>query len=70
MEIVRVRDVKKVLRLSGWDLVQVFGNSFFYVHPAVPEVFTIRGKDSDVICPALLRVMERQLGLCFGTILA
>ena len=69
MDTVRVRDFKKALRLCGWVFVMVVGNSTCYRHPSVPYIFTIHGKDCDIISPTHLRILERQLGLCLGKVL-
>lgn len=70
MENIKVRDVKKVLRLSGWELVMVDGYRFYYSHPAVSGYFTICGRGNDIVSPATLRVMERQVGQSFGYVFA
>lgn len=67
---IKVRDVKKALRLSGWVLVMIDGNRFLYKHPAVPRYFTICGKDNDTIRPNTLRIIEHQVGLCLGRVFA
>lgn len=70
MEEIRIRDVKKALRLCGWELVMVDGNRCFYRHPAVPEVLTILGSGNDLVSSELLSIVERQVGLCFCPVLA
>ena len=67
--VIKVRDVKKALRLCGWELVMVDGNRCFYRHPAVPGGFTILGYGNDVVSAELLSLVERKVGLCFCPVL-
>ena len=70
MDNIKVRDVKKALRLCGWKAVRIHGEDTIYSSPYFPGYFTIKGKESDVISPALLIKIERQLGQCLGSVFA
>ena len=63
-------DVRKALRLSGWELVKVENNRYLYRHPNVLEYLSICGRGNDVVSPDLLSIVEHQLGLCLGSVLA
>ena len=67
---IRIRDVKKALRLSGWVLVKVDGNKSFYRHPNVPEGLSIVGFGSEVVSLEILILFEQRLGQCFHSVLA
>ena len=69
MVYIKVLDVKKALRLCGWELVKVDGNISFYRHPDVPGFLSICGRGNDVVSPRLLSLFEHQVGLCFRSVL-
>jgi len=69
MKQVKLLDVRKALRLCGWELVMVEGIRFIYRHPDVPEYLSICGRGYDVVSPELLSRVERQLGLCIRSVL-
>lgn len=69
MEEIRIIDVKKALRLCGWELVRVDGNFSFYRHPDVPGYLSIYGRGNDVVSPRLLSLIEHQVGLGFRSVL-
>ena len=69
MEDIRIIDVKKALRLLGWELVHVEGYISFYRHPDVPGFLSIYGRGYDVVSPRVLSLVERQLGLGIRSVL-
>lgn len=70
MKPILLLDLKKALRLSGWELVKVENNRYLYQHPNVLKYLSICGRGNDVVSPELLSIVENQLGLCLGSVLA
>lgn len=69
METVRLFDVKKALRLCGWELVKVDGRMSVYRHPNVPERITLMGYGNEIVASNLLLIVEHQLGICLNSVL-
>lgn len=69
MEEIKIIEVKKALRLLGWELVYGNGRMSLYRHPDVPGYLSICGRGNDVISPRVLSHVERQLGLCIRSVL-
>lgn len=70
MEQIKLLDVKKALRLCGWELVKVDGNKSLYRHADVPEGLVLVGRGYDVVSSDLLLIVEQRLGLCLRVVLA
>lgn len=70
MEEIKVIDVKKVLRLCGWELVKVDGCRSLYRHPDDPEYLSICGRGYDIVSSELLSLVEHRLGQCLRPVLA
>ena len=63
------RDLKQALRLCGWELVGVYGNRYFYRHPAVRDGLILSGKGNDEVPLAILAIVEQRLGQCLRPVL-
>jgi predicted RNA binding protein YcfA (HicA-like mRNA interferase family) len=62
-EVVKVRDVLKVLHQDGWVLKNQEGSHRQYVHPLRPGKVTIAGHLSDEMDPKTKKSILKQAGL-------
>jgi predicted RNA binding protein YcfA (HicA-like mRNA interferase family) len=63
VEIVKVRDILKLLRSDGWSVVITVGSHRQMKHPNKPGRVTVSGHPADDIHPKTLRSILTQAGL-------
>ena len=61
--IVKVRDVLRILRGDGWFLRNQEGSHRQFIHPAKPGKVTVAGHDSDEVPPKTQKSIMKQAGL-------
>ena len=62
-----VRDVLRLLRDDGWEIVSQRGSHRQLKHPVKPGRVTVAGKESGTVPPKTLRSILRQAGLSEDT---
>ena len=58
------KDVIKLLKLDGWELVRIDGSHHHFKHPTKKGLVTVKHPDKDIPIKTL-RSIERQSGLTF-----
>lgn len=59
----KVRDVLRLLRREGWELVRQRGSHRQFRHPDKPGVVTVAGHPGDELARGTLRGILRQAGI-------
>jgi predicted RNA binding protein YcfA (HicA-like mRNA interferase family) len=58
-----VREVLRILREDGWEIVVLRGSHRQLKHPTKPGRVTVAGQDKAILAPKTLKSVLRQAGL-------
>ena len=62
-QIVKIRDMIKLIETEGWYLVETRGSHRQYKHPLIPGRVTISGHRNDDLAPGTLNSILKQAKL-------